>query len=149
MKCTNCKIEKIEIEFSFRNKLSNIRQKVCKTCTRGRIKLHYSQNRQYYLDKARKRNYEVRIHLRKYIWNYLTNSPCVDCGEKDPVVLEFDHIRDKLMDISKLIQNVSSLERLKDEINKCQVRCANCHRRKTAKDFGWLKATFALVAQLD
>lgn len=73
---------------------------------------------------------------RAYVMDYLCTNPCVDCGEVDPIVLEFDHQRDKRYNISKLITNNCSLKRLVLEIDKCQVRCANCHRRKTASTYG-------------
>ena len=76
--------------------------------------------------------------LRGYMWDYLKNHPYVDCGEKDPVILEFDHIRDKLIAVSGLIR-YASLNRVRTEIEKCEIRCANCHRRKTAIQFGWYK----------
>jgi hypothetical protein len=63
----------------------------------------------------------------------------VDCGENDPVVLEFDH-RDpeqKVETICGLLRNLADNHTLLTEIAKCDVRCANCHRRKTAKQFGW------------
>lgn len=76
-------------------------------------------------------------------------NPCVDCGEDDPVVLEFDHVRgDKAGSISLMIHNGVSLETLIIEINKCQVRCANCHRRKTARDRGYFRWN-ASVAKMD
>lgn len=61
---------------------------------------------------------------------------CVDCGEKDPVVLEFDHLNPstKFKDVSKLLGK--SLYKLEEEISKCEVVCANCHKRRTAKMFG-------------
>jgi hypothetical protein len=62
-----------------------------------------------------------------------------DCGEKNPVVLEFDHIQDKKCDISRMLANGLSIKTIKAEISKCEVRCANCHRRKTAKDYNWYK----------
>ena len=73
------------------------------------------------------------------MWDYLKKHPCVDCGEKDPVVLEFDHSKDKLIEVSKLVRNVSSIDKMREEIEKCKIRCANCHRRKTAIQFGWYK----------
>jgi len=71
-----------------------------------------------------------------YVMDYLMMHSCADCGESDPIVLEFDHQRDKQYNIAKLITNNCSLKRLVLEIDKCQVRCANCHRRKTAGTHG-------------
>jgi hypothetical protein len=68
--------------------------------------------------------------------------PCIDCGESDPIVLEFDHREGekKLAAVSTLMtQMKASLKTIKAEIVKCDVRCANCHRRKTAKERGWYK----------
>lgn len=86
----------------------------------------------------------MRDVVRAYIWSYLTKHPCVDCGETDSIVLEFDHISSKNNDIASLIR-MGALEQAKEEIKKCQVRCANCHRRITAIRAGWTKK-FALVA---
>lgn len=61
------------------------------------------------------------------------------CGETDPVVLDFDHLRDKKENISWLVCHGAKLEIITEEIAKCEVRCANCHRRKTAKQFDWYK----------
>ena len=72
------------------------------------------------------------------MWDYLKKHPCVDCGEKDPIVLEFDHLKDKLIEVSRLVQ-YTSMNKMQNEIEKCEIRCANCHRRKTAIQFGWYK----------
>jgi len=63
----------------------------------------------------------------------------VDCGESDPVVLEFDHREDKRLIISKAVNNYG-IPGLTAEVAKCDVRCANCHRRKTAIEQGWTMA---------
>ncbi len=79
--------------------------------------------------------YHKKYRDRNVLWvkEYLAVHPCVDCGENDPVVLEFDHVTgEKLSEVSSLAQTASSLDRIKREIAKCEVRCANCHRRKTA-----------------
>lgn len=60
--------------------------------------------------------------------------PCVDCGESDPIVLEFDHVKGKkLNNIMTLVNWVAASSTLDEEIKKCSVRCANCHRRITVK----------------
>jgi hypothetical protein len=65
----------------------------------------------------------------------LATHPCVDCGESDPVVLEFDH-RDpaaKSFSIGDALGKTWQWEKIAAEIAKCDVRCANCHRRRTAR----------------
>lgn len=57
---------------------------------------------------------------------------CLDCGEKDIRVLEFDHVKDtKINDVSSLVWRACSIQTIKNEINKCEVVCANCHRIRT------------------
>lgn len=72
--------------------------------------------------------------LQKYVAEYKTNNPCVDCGRKDIRGLHFDHVRSKkLFDVSVGIKNGISLLKLQKEIGKCVVRCAYCHAIRTSK----------------
>lgn len=73
----------------------------------------------------------IRKPIRDYMDNYKKLHPCIDCGEDDYRVLQFDHIDPltKVNTITKLGAN-SSLTAVIEEINKCQVRCANCHQLK-------------------
>jgi hypothetical protein len=81
-----------------------------------------------------------RIYRRSWLLAQLQLHGCIDCGEKDPVVLEFDHVRgQKTLAISELSKRGNSIAKLEIEISKCEVRCANCHRRKTVKQLGWYK----------
>lgn len=74
--------------------------------------------------------YKDRNH--DYKRNLLLASKCMDCGVNDIRVLEFDHVRGvKEYEISKLVNNGGSLLRLQNEINKCDIVCANCHRIRT------------------
>ena len=83
----------------------------------------------------------ARFRNRSYVWEHLNNNPCISCGESNPIVLEFDHIdpSNKKANISAYMNRGVTLELLKQEIEKCQMLCANCHRAKTAKDNGWWK----------
>lgn len=67
---------------------------------------------------------------------YLREHPCTDCGEWDIAVLEFDHLRDKTANVSRMVRS-ASWERVLEEIAKCEVVCANCHRRRTARRAGY------------
>ena len=72
---------------------------------------------------------------REYVWSYLLTHPCGECGEGDPSVLEFDHVRGiKRTGVMKLVRDGYSLKIIQKEISKCVVLCANCHKRKTYKD---------------
>jgi len=77
---------------------------------------------------------------RQKVLAYLKSHPCVDCGESDPIVLEFDHVRGKKRDIISKLCGRYCWEELEKEISKCDVRCANCHKRRTAKKQKWFKS---------
>ena len=138
--CTKCKNDyPVPLENYF-NKKSSTKdgfQHCCKKCVALFHKEHYQARTDYYKKKARIHNSEYVIRNLQYTIDYLKIHPCVDCGETDPVVLEFDHLGDKFKAVSQMRH--SSLEMISEEIAKCEVRCCNCHRKKTAKQLGWYK----------
>jgi hypothetical protein len=95
----------------------------------------------YALHKTEQREQQknARRALRQKLWSYLSNQSCHDCGEKDIVVLEFDHLRDKKKSISAMVNGLFSWDHILEEISKCEIVCCNCHRRRTAKRAGWKK----------
>jgi hypothetical protein len=58
-------------------------------------------------------------------------SGCMDCGETNPIVLDFDHLHNKKYNVSRMIHDGFSWAAIKKEIAKCEVVCANCHRIRT------------------
>ena len=82
------------------------------------------------LYEAQKRH---RIKIRAKLLDFLSDKSCLDCGENDPIVLDFDHIssKNKFKIIGKMLSGHYSWESIEREIKKCEIRCANCHRRKT------------------
>ncbi len=123
----------------------------CKPCHREYTTAHYRANKAKYLAKARRHDDEYREKTYEWLFQYFREHPCVDCGETNPIVLEFDH-RDgekKDCDVSNLIKN-SSLRKVQQEVAKCEVRCSNCHLKRTAIQCNWYWVEFlARVAQLD
>lgn len=136
--CNHCKQSKEEIYFSKDKQKKDGLQPYCKECGKiYRAKTYYKDSK--LKDSIIKRNKERQRNVKEFVLSYLLTHPCIDCGEKDPVVLEFDHLGNKKIEVSRLIRDKYSLSTVCQEINKCEIRCANCHRRKTAKDFGWYK----------
>lgn len=81
---------------------------------------------------------EYRKRNRIFVYNYLTQSKCVDCGDTRWQVLDFDHVRgQKIRAISIMVHEQFSIENIKEEIAKCEVRCSNCHRVKTSEQLNY------------
>lgn len=130
--CSKCNTTKPAIEFSFDKSQRDGLAFYCKPCLRECRRLSYHHTKPN--SNAKKRKHSRYTTLREWILSYLLQHPCVDCGETDPIVLEFDHVRGvKVTEVSKLLAKVCGLKMLEDEVAKCDVRCANCHRRMTAK----------------
>ena len=86
-----------------------------------------------------------RDSKRKNLIEYLLSHPCESCGESDPVVLEFDHLdpSTKSANIARLVNGgTCSWERVMQEIKKCRVLCANCHRRHSHMQRGSWGTTY-------
>lgn len=106
--------------------------------------------KKWHLAHKKERNAQIRAYqlnrekeLKNYIILYLFAHPCLDCGEKDIIVLEFDHVRGiKKANVSELLRRGYSLRTLKNEIEKCEIVCANDHARRTAKRANTFKNAF-------
>jgi hypothetical protein len=84
------------------------------------------------LDSAKHLTRSERRNLI-FVRDLLLTSACIDCGEADLLVLEFDHRSAKDGNVLEMARRGCSLERLRAEIQKCEIRCGNCHRRRTAE----------------
>ena len=156
--CTKCKILKPLSEYSLSKRAKRDgRQSSCKECCRAYMKKRYLENRDHVLSLARKNNKKYRNKpstkikrreshrkrlskgLKRQV-DFLKANPCVDCGFDDHRALEFDH-----RDPSTKKHNVSDMRVFSDksffkEAEKCEIRCANCHKIKTALQFNWYKS---------
>jgi hypothetical protein len=142
--CTTCDQVKDRSAFSLKDRLKGTLHSYCRDCHARWNREHYKRNRATYLATARRNNaIYIAENLRRLV-DYLLEHPCLDCGEDDLLVLDFDH-RDrssKRMAVGSLLR-YASWAALEVEIAKCDVRCANCHRRRTARQLGWRKLALA------
>jgi len=115
----------------------------CRPCRQAYDRAYYAATRERRLARKAVNDARRAQRNRTWVWAWLLEHPCVDCGETDPIVLEFDHQEEHRKDalISDLIGGAAGLDRIRREIDKCDVRCANCHRRRTAEQFGWFRGT--------
>ena len=92
-------------------------------------KRHYENNKEKIKARSKKRNIRQRDKNKLYVENIKKQSGCVDCGESNHLVLDFDHIEDnKYKCISNMVYESYSIKTIQKEIDKCEVRCSNCHR---------------------
>lgn len=138
--CGRCHVAKPLEEFPIKNAVRGTYRSYCRPCCREYGKEHYRKHLPTYMSGARRRPTIDRRRNREFVAEYLSTHPCLDCGERDPIVLEFDH-RDpaeKRDDVGRLV-HTGTLETLRSEIEKCDVRCGNCHRIRTAVQYGWYR----------
>lgn len=138
--CTRCGQPKPADAFPPRKRGGTELQSWCRECFAEVAARHYAENR----ERERRRIYgnlgQLRSQNQRLLAEYLASHPCVDCGETDIVVLEFDHIAGKRGNV-RVLATSRTWNVVADEIAKCQVRCGNCHRRKTAREQGrWILA---------
>ncbi len=131
--CKKCNKRKPISEFRWHFKERNIRHNICNKC-QSLYAEEWRRNNQgklkgYWAKFRKKSKYNLYYKLYQY---YLTH-PCVDCDESDPLVLTFDHIKGKKKEnISDMTGRYTDWNIVLKEINKCQVRCFNCHHRRHA-----------------
>lgn len=125
--CTTCKTEKSIDDFLWKNKSKNLKHSSCRECYKDIRKRTYDKNSQYYKDKNVRRRTE---HAKKYE-QYKNSLSCLVCGENEPSCLDFHHLDDSKKDFSVATRKYSTgnFEVTKNEMEKCVVLCANCHRK--------------------
>jgi len=93
---------------------------------------HYRSNKKKIIERSSLRNKRQLAINREFVNRVKRIFGCFDCGNKNPVILEFDHVTGvKRANISDMVSSYYCLKTIKEEIRKCEIRCANCHRKKT------------------
>lgn len=78
-----------------------------------------------------KRTLLRRSRLRNWLTSLKERSNgCLECGEKNPYCLDFHHRKDeeRLMSVSRMVPSGYGKDRISEEIENCDILCANCHR---------------------
>jgi hypothetical protein len=134
--CSQCNETLSLEEFQNKARSKDGKHNMCKPCKRGYDKQYYQKtpSRVQYLKEASEAQRREAI---RWVWDYLADHPCVDCGESDPIILEFDHVQGIKIDSISALTKKGSIKNIELEITKCQVRCCNCHRRMTATRGNW------------
>lgn len=126
--CASCKESRPLTAFTRNASKKDGLNHSCKVCHRQYTRNHYEKRKGYYVTKAKRHNDQVAEEVR-----LVKSRPCADCKGSYPYyVMDFDHVRgEKLFDISSKAQKGISRRVLLEEIQKCDVVCANCHRART------------------
>ncbi len=143
--CVTCHEAQARSEFNKRAAAADGLQSRCRTCCR----VWYERNRTEHVANVLQRNRRVREEYQRRLFEFLARHPCVDCGERDAVVLEFDHREgvEKLGDVTRMVNILASWKTVEAEMAKCEVCCANCHRRRTARRANQRRHRFQLALE--
>jgi hypothetical protein len=140
--CGHCKQLLPISDFAWRRKTRGQRDNCCRICRAAYKQEHYAAHRERYIANAGHRKQALIAERTAYLIESFRQRPCADCGETDPLVLEFDHLGHKNFNISTGLRN-NNWQTVLDEIATCDVVCANCHRRRTALRGGFARAGVA------
>jgi hypothetical protein len=139
--CPSCNTEKEDHEFNYRYKALGIRHNICIVCQRVyKRKWYHGSAKETHLENVKERNKRMRAEAKEFVYQYLLTHPCEMCGESDVRALEFHHTGEKNRSISVMVARGAILDRLREELAKCQVLCANCHRKLTMDERGWFRS---------
>lgn len=142
--CTKCHQPKPLSDFHKSRKCKFGCQPWCKSCVKTASHNSYKKRP---LEKIQASRDSSKKRGEAIIIEYLATHPCMKCGEIDPIVLEFHHRNPstKRMDVCLMRQH--SRSSIMKEIEKCDVLCANCHRRETASQLSFWKHKFRQSGQ--
>jgi hypothetical protein len=137
--CTKCKEELSLDMFPIKNNKTGQLNSMCVDCKREYDREYWEKNKDKKGGVKREHANANRIIKRKYIIDVLKKSSCCDCNNSDWRVLEFDH-RDRETKSFNIADSTSySIDRIQEEIDKCDIVCANCHNIRTIEQRGYYK----------
>jgi len=119
--CTQCKKELPIEDFNWREKSKGTRRSECKHCHSKHMKDAY-ENKKDIVSK-------IKSQIK-----------CQKCGECRDYTLDFHHLEPNEKEYTIAKMGTYNIERVLNEIKKCVVLCANCHR-----EFHYLEENYGLA----
>lgn len=105
---------------------------VCACCHRNRTYKIWQESK-----RNRKRDYPIHELKQEFIDSQKVNKPCADCqGLFNAWQMDFDHLANKKFSLGKVKRVSCSIETIYQEMQKCELVCANCHRVRTQIKLG-------------
>src|SRR5438874_11209440 len=121
--CSCCKQAKAETEFQRNRSTGDGLQDQCRVCRKETDRRIYLKRSPEQRQRYREWNRQNMARNIRMAYEYLLEHPCVDCGEADPIVLEFDHVNgDKDGDVATMLRSGRTWERILREVEKGEVR---------------------------
>jgi hypothetical protein len=157
-KCTGCGIEKKHEDFVKNIRCEDGRTRRCKECTNNRQRAYArnryandSEFRKTMVEHSRKfrdenremvrrnileRHLRHQAKARRFVEAYKETLGCMDCGFTNAKALDMDHRnpKDKYQRLAVMVGNGWSFYTIFLELEKCDVRCANCHRIRHSQE---------------
>jgi len=125
--CNTCGKPKELDDFHKKSSSPDGHSNKCKQCQKEYQEQHYQQNK----NRIYQNNVSRRLYLAQEV-DKLKDLPCIDCNVKyETFCMDFDHLFNKTMAISKMVHETFSLDRIKEEITKCELVCVLCHKNRT------------------
>ena len=116
--CGRCGVAKTLEHFAWRRKHKVQRDNYCRPCRSDYKREHCLAHKPRYVDQARAQRQQLATERDGYLLGLFATNPCADCGETDPLALEFDHLRDKCFNIGSALP-YRNWESILAEIAKC------------------------------
>lgn len=141
--CGQCGLIKSLVAFAtYRGRDNSIRRRgICKDCRdnlrRGDADMLKAWRREHNASNRsvkRTNDYLRKKEVKDYVDKIKSETPCTDCHRFfPPVAMDFDHVRgNKARNIASFVASGYKLDLIKEEIEKCDLVCACCHRIRTA-----------------
>lgn len=126
--CSICKTEKTLDSFNKNRAKSDGLNTICRECSQKKSREYYSINGDYHKKAVFARNKRVKNEIKAKL-EELKSVGCSKCNEKDTCCLDYHHLNEKNDGIAIMVNSGKSWEAILEEISKCILVCANCHRK--------------------